>query len=137
VPPLTTRRVRCSSLCACRSNQPCQYTPTLKSILGSGKSNIREFHAMTSRERRLPTKERVAGWLEVGLANDSRRIVISCPDLKPDEKGCGEIVLSPRHARHLANVLIDSAADAEAKEAERRPLSGHSSAMDRVARGAE
>jgi hypothetical protein len=85
----------------------------------------------------LLTKERVAGRLEVGLAKDSRRIVIICPDLKPDAKGSGQILLSPRHARHLANVLIDSAADAEAREAESRPPVGLSSAEDRVVREAE
>jgi hypothetical protein len=63
--------------------------------------------------------EKVAGRLEVGLADDTRHIVISHPESKPDGNGVGHIILSPRHARHLANVLIDCAADAEAEATSR------------------
>jgi len=58
--------------------------------------------------------EKVAGKLEVGLIDDIDQIVISYPGLEPDANGVSRILLSPRHARHLANVLIDFAADAEA-----------------------
>jgi len=61
--------------------------------------------------------EKVAGKLEVGLADDIDQILISYPGLKPDANGVSHILLSPRHARHLANVLVDFAADAEAEAA--------------------
>jgi hypothetical protein len=64
--------------------------------------------------------EKVAGKLEVGLADDTRHIVIRLHDLKPDSNGEGRISLLPRYARHLANVLIDCAADAEAESTSRR-----------------
>jgi len=66
--------------------------------------------------------ERVAGKLEVGLADDIRHIVIRHHELKLDSNGVGRILLSPRHARHLANALIDYAAFAEAEA-----ISKHSS----------
>jgi hypothetical protein len=57
--------------------------------------------------------ERVAGVLEVERLDGSQRIVITHPDLKPDPNGRGSIVLSLRHARHLANLLILHAEEAE------------------------
>jgi len=68
--------------------------------------------------------ERVAGRLEVGLADDIRHVVIRHRDSKLDSNGVGRIFLSPRHARHLANVLIDYAADAEAKAISERTNPG-------------
>lgn len=64
------------------------------------------------------TVDKVAGVLEVGLTDGNRRIVIRHPDLKPDAKGATRIVMSPRHARHLANLLVEHAEYCEA-EAER------------------
>src|SRR5208337_3311997 len=64
------------------------------------------------------TVDKVGGILEVRLTDGNRRIVIRHPDLKPDAKGATRIVLSPRHARHLANLLVEHAEYCEA-EAER------------------
>ncbi len=66
--------------------------------------------------------EKVAGKLEVSLTEDGNEIVIKHPDLKPDATGVGRIVFSPRHARHLANLLIENATEAEA-DAERMNIS--------------
>ena len=61
--------------------------------------------------------EKVAGVLEVSRTEDTHEIVIIHPDLKPDATGVGRIVFSPRHARHLANLLIENATEAEADAA--------------------
>jgi hypothetical protein len=66
--------------------------------------------------------EKVAGVLEVSRTEDTHEIVIKHPDLKPDATGEGRIVFSPRHARHLANLLIENATEAEA-EATRKNIS--------------
>jgi hypothetical protein len=66
--------------------------------------------------------EKVAGVLEVSRTEDTHEIVIIHPDLKPDATGVGRIVFSPRHARHLANLLIENATEAEA-DAARKYLS--------------
>lgn len=63
--------------------------------------------------------ERVAGCLEVWRTLDTNEIVISHPDLKKDAPSGGRIVFSPRHARHLANLLLEYAAAAEDELAER------------------
>jgi hypothetical protein len=60
--------------------------------------------------------EKVAGFLEVWCTDDSHEIVLSFPLLKPSADGLESIVLSQRHARHLAGVLIDHANYAEAEE---------------------
>jgi hypothetical protein len=65
--------------------------------------------------------DRVAGVLEVWRTDDTHEVVISHPALKPDSKGNGQIAFSPRSARHLAHLLIEYAADAEA-EATGMPL---------------
>ena len=65
---------------------------------------------------------RVAGVLEVARTDDKLEVVIIHPDLKPDATGVGRIVFSPRHARHLANLLIENATEAEA-DAARKYLS--------------
>lgn len=62
--------------------------------------------------------ERVAGSLEVWLTLDTNEIVLSHPDLKKDAPGGGRIVFSPRHARHLANLLLAYAAAAEAESSD-------------------
>ena len=59
--------------------------------------------------------DKVAGFLEVGRTEDAQQIVIKLPELKPDASGAARIVLSPRYARHLANLLIEHAALAEAQ----------------------
>jgi hypothetical protein len=59
--------------------------------------------------------DKVAGFLEVGRIEDEQQIVIKVPGLKPDATGAACIVLSPRYARHLANLLIEHATFAEAQ----------------------
>jgi hypothetical protein len=61
--------------------------------------------------------DKVAGILEVSRTDDTREVVIIHPDLKPDASGVGRLVFSPRHARYLANLLIEHAAAAEAETA--------------------
>jgi hypothetical protein len=57
----------------------------------------------------------VAGYLEVDRADDTHEIVISHPVLVPDLNGVGHIKLQPRHARHLAYVLLENATYVEAE----------------------
>lgn len=57
--------------------------------------------------------EKVAGHLEVFLTDDAQAIVIRQLDLKQPSGRQGQIVLSPRHARHLASLLIMNAEAAE------------------------
>jgi hypothetical protein len=57
--------------------------------------------------------ERVAGFLEVWRNDDSQEIVVKSTDFKRDANGASLIVLSPRHARHLSNVLITHAEEIE------------------------
>lgn len=52
--------------------------------------------------------------LRVGT-NGKGEVVINHPDLKPDDNGVGHIVFSPEQARHLANILIAKAFDAQAE----------------------
>lgn len=59
--------------------------------------------------------DKVAGVLEVTRTEDTQEVVIIHPDLKPDANGVGRLVFSPRHARYLANLLIEHAAAAEAE----------------------
>ena len=59
--------------------------------------------------------DKVAGVLEVSRTDDTQEVVIIHPDLKPDASGVGRLVFSPRHARYLANLLIEHAAAAEAE----------------------
>jgi len=59
--------------------------------------------------------DKVAGVLKVTRTDDTQEVVIIHPDLKPDESGVGRLVFSPRHARHLANLLVEHAAAAEAE----------------------
>jgi hypothetical protein len=53
--------------------------------------------------------DKVAGILEVGLAQDNLHIVVNRLGSSPDLSKLGDIVLTPRHARYLANLLLDSA----------------------------
>ena len=63
--------------------------------------------------------DKIAGFVEVEMANDSYEIVIGHPALHLDSSGLDHFVLSPRHARHLANVLMALANQAEAEVADR------------------
>jgi hypothetical protein len=51
----------------------------------------------------------VAGFVEVGWTGDTHEIVVSHPPLKSDASGLNQILISPRHARHLVNLLIEHA----------------------------
>ena len=57
--------------------------------------------------------ERVAGILDVGISDDFREVVIDCSASLQSGTGAGRILLSPRYARYLANLLIDYAEEAE------------------------
>ena len=59
--------------------------------------------------------DRVAGVIDVSLTDDTREIIIRHPASQPDANGIHEIVIMPRYARHLGNLLIEYAAAAEAK----------------------
>jgi hypothetical protein len=59
--------------------------------------------------------DKVAAVLEVTRTDDTQEVVLIHPDLKPDASGVGRLVFSPRHARHLANLLVEHAAAAEAE----------------------
>lgn len=65
--------------------------------------------------------EKVAGFLEVERTDETHEIVISYPTMEPDEHGMARIVFSTRHARHLANLLIEQATYAEAEAGGTRP----------------
>ena len=67
--------------------------------------------------------DRVGGVLEVWRTDDTHEIVISHPALKRDADGAGRIVFSARHARHLANLLLEHATYAEAEAAGVEPAS--------------
>jgi len=55
----------------------------------------------------------VARLLEVGQNEETNEIYISHPAFKPDKQGKEKIVISPRHARYLANLLVEYATNAE------------------------
>jgi hypothetical protein len=57
--------------------------------------------------------DRVAGFLEIDRTDDTHEIVITHPICEPDAKGQVRIVLQPRQARYLANLLLEQAAYAE------------------------
>ena len=59
--------------------------------------------------------DKVGDVLEVTRTDDTQEVVIVHPDLKPDASGVGRLVFSPRHARYLANLLVEHAAAAEAE----------------------
>lgn len=66
--------------------------------------------------------DRVAGVLEVWRTDDTNEVVISHPAIGPNSTGMGQIAFSPRHARHLAHLLIEYATDAEAEAAGIGPI---------------
>jgi hypothetical protein len=59
--------------------------------------------------------DKVAGFLEIDRRDDTHEIVISHPAFKSDDNGLIHIMLLPRHARYLANLLIENATYAEAE----------------------
>lgn len=63
------------------------------------------------RSRRDEPADVDAGFLEVGR-NERFEVVVNHPDLRPDERGVGHIVFSPRQARHFAQLLMKHAAEA-------------------------
>lgn len=65
--------------------------------------------------------DKVAGFLEVGRTDDTHEIVIIHPEFRSDANGDGRIVFLPRHARHLASLLLIHAAHAEAEAAGTHP----------------
>ena len=81
--------------------------------------------------------DKVAGFLEIGRTEDTQEIVIKLPDLKPDARGAARIVLSPRYARHLANLLIENATYAEAEADGMLPKSKHYRKLNRDRKSSE
>ncbi len=51
----------------------------------------------------------MTGFLEVGLSEDGKEVIVNHPDLKPDENGVGHIVFSPTQAISLALLLLEKA----------------------------
>jgi hypothetical protein len=49
--------------------------------------------------------DKVGGYLEIGISEDRRDVVVNHPDIDPDKRGVGHIVFSPAQARHLARLL--------------------------------
>ena len=83
-------------------------------LLATG-ARLENHSVLTLTEGKDAGMDRVAGFLEIDRTEDTHEIVITHPVLKPDSKGSVRIVLRPRHARHLANLLIENAAYAEAE----------------------
>jgi hypothetical protein len=86
----------------------------------NGWRRIEELHTVPRQKRRMLEMDRVAGVIEVSLIDDTHEVVISYPASKPNSSGVHEIVIMPRYARHLAQVLIEyadiSEAESRAKE---------------------
>ena len=61
--------------------------------------------------------DKVAGVLEVGRTDDTHEVVIRHLNPKVDPNGAVRILVSPRHARYLANLLTEQATHAEAEAA--------------------
>jgi hypothetical protein len=57
----------------------------------------------------------VAGMLEIWRTDDTNEIVINYCAAKPDAGEPNKVVISPRHARYFASLLLEHAADAEAE----------------------
>jgi hypothetical protein len=51
----------------------------------------------------------MSGFLEVGLSEDGKEVVINHPDLKPDANGVGHIVFSAWEAKSLGLLLLKKA----------------------------
>jgi hypothetical protein len=59
--------------------------------------------------------DRVAGMLEIWRTDDTHEIVINYCAANPDIGEPNKVVISPRHARYFASLLLEHAADAEAE----------------------
>jgi hypothetical protein len=68
--------------------------------------------------------DKVAGILEVSRTVDGSKIAIKHCQLQSDGNEMSHIVLSPRQARHFANVLIMHAGEAENEETQRPGVRG-------------
>ena len=83
------------------------------------------MHTSHLREDKRLTIDRVAGVVDVWRTDDTHEIIIN-HRLKPDANAVCQLVLSPRYARHLAQVLIAHAANAEAEVSGIEPNDGFS-----------
>lgn len=63
--------------------------------------------------------ERVTQGLEVGLSSDSCCVEIVYRGVHPKPTRASSIVLLPRHARYLANLLVEYASEAEEMSTEK------------------
>lgn len=79
--------------------------------------------------------ERVAGVIEVSLNYDTHEIVIRHPGLRADVDGSHEIAIMPRYARHLAHLLMEYAATAEAEISDQEKLHEEQEMVWRFIRG--
>jgi hypothetical protein len=59
--------------------------------------------------------DRIAGILEVSRTDNTHEIVISHLRSKANSDSLSRVVIAPRYARHLANVLLDHAKYDEAE----------------------
>jgi NACalpha-BTF3-like transcription factor len=80
-----------------------------------GWRRIEGSHTLPRQMKRMLDMDKVAGVIDVSLTDNTHEVVISYPDSRPNANGVHEIVIMPRYARHLAQVLIEYAAAAEAK----------------------
>lgn len=67
------------------------------------------MNELVKRSKLSQTLLRPEKYLEVGLSNDSREVVVNHPDLQPDHRGIGHIVFSPAQARAFAKLLLRKA----------------------------
>ena len=71
--------------------------------------------------------DKIDGYLEVGC-NDRGEVVVNHPDLKPDANGVGHIVFSPNQARHLAQMLLNKAAESEREPRQQNEVTARTAA---------
>jgi hypothetical protein len=76
--------------------------------------------------------DKVAGFLEVDRTSDTHEVIISHPASTPDANGLEHIMLSPRYARHLANLLLEYASYVETETSELEPANRHYRQMNRA-----
>ncbi len=58
-------------------------------------------------------RDKIAGYLEVGIDHLTFEVVINHPKMDVDANGVGHLVFSENQARHLAKLLIKKADEAE------------------------
>lgn len=68
--------------------------------------------------------DKVAGVIEVSLADETPEIVMKYPATPSDSEGKHEIAIMPRYARHLANLLLEYANAADASMGGKNRSSG-------------